>query len=282
MESLTIGTNARLEVIGEKAFYGAGVETVSIPKSTEVIGKSAFENAKVKNLLFSENSSLFQICESAFASTLVEVINIPDGLSEIHSYAFRNNLSLTRVVLPTSLTYMGESVFYDCAFEGVYVRGVEEDFKRNLFDRDWDLTHAFRFRAYFYSETDNGKPGQWYYHNGVPVKYVKNQLITLDFSGSGLNIEGKKIVLLGYSAGTGYVTECTSLLLTQVSAGVYTTYTNVYNFKHLLVAVFDEEYEGSILDVTEAEYKTNLFDSVVNHILITGVSSTNSKLLTMV
>lgn len=279
LESLVFGVNSNLKTIGEKAFYGVGVQTVSIPKSTTTINKEAFRASSVKNLLFSDNSSLFSIGEKAFYETKIEVMNLPDGLSEIFANAFGEIASLSRVVLPTSLTYMGRGVFYNANFEGVFVRGDSKDFKRNLFDEDWDETHASRFVAYFYSETDNGKAGRWYYHNGVPVLYVRNQLVQLDFSGSGLDIAGKKVVLLGYSVGTGKVSVSESLTLTEISAGVFSTYTNVYKYACFLVAVFDEDYEGSTTDVAGASLRSQQFSSVVNHIVVAGKEAGNSKIL---
>lgn len=54
------------------------------------------------------------IGDYAFANTNVEQINLPEGIESIGTSAFDGNGSLSRVILPSTLTSIGQFAFYEC------------------------------------------------------------------------------------------------------------------------------------------------------------------------
>ena len=54
------------------------------------------------------------IGDYAFANTNVEQINLPEGIESIGTSAFDGNGSLKRVILPSTLTSIGQFAFYEC------------------------------------------------------------------------------------------------------------------------------------------------------------------------
>ena len=54
------------------------------------------------------------IGDYAFANTNVEYINLPEGIESIGTSAFDGNGSLKRVILPSTLTSIGQFAFYEC------------------------------------------------------------------------------------------------------------------------------------------------------------------------
>ena len=54
------------------------------------------------------------IGDYAFANTNVEYINMPEGIESIGTSAFDGNGSLKRVILPSTLTSIGQFAFYEC------------------------------------------------------------------------------------------------------------------------------------------------------------------------
>lgn len=76
--------------IWAEAFVGSSIESIKIPKNVRIIYESAFENTKIRSIEFEKESVLESIYEKAFK-----------GCSNIKS-----------IVIPATVTSMGESVFY--------------------------------------------------------------------------------------------------------------------------------------------------------------------------
>ena len=76
--------------IGAEAFVGSGIESIKIPKKVWNIYESAFENTKIRSIVFEEGSVLESIKGKAFK-----------GCSELKS-----------IVIPATVTSMGEGAFY--------------------------------------------------------------------------------------------------------------------------------------------------------------------------
>ena len=138
------GTEYSVTKIGEYAFQGSAVTSVSMPECITSIGQYAcnecgsletvvlptnlddfsgwciFRNcSNLKNIAIPENvteipNGTFNRCSSLAA------ITIPQGVSEIGSNAFYGCSSLTSIEIPEGVEYLYEQVFYGCtALESV-------------------------------------------------------------------------------------------------------------------------------------------------------------------
>jgi hypothetical protein len=64
---------------------------------------------------------------------ILNSIEIPEGVTYIGSYAFVNCINLMRVVLPSSLTYIGESLFADSGLVSIVIPEGVTRIGRNAF-----------------------------------------------------------------------------------------------------------------------------------------------------
>ena len=86
------------------------VDKYIVPSHVKIIGRDAFKNAKIKEVIVPHGVTKLDIC--AFAYSSLERISLPDTLKTIEAYAFSNCTSLTELTIPKSVTRIG-----DCAFE---------------------------------------------------------------------------------------------------------------------------------------------------------------------
>ncbi len=98
-------------LIGERAFAGTSILSVSMPDTVLYIASWAFVGCKqLKTVRFSDNIQLileeaFQDCES------LEQVILPKNLKEIGQYAFGNCLSVQKIWIPKTLEKWGWSPF---------------------------------------------------------------------------------------------------------------------------------------------------------------------------
>ena len=101
--------------IGEGAFNGAGfLENIIIPRSIIRVSAAAFENCdsmlvEENGVFYADNWVVDCVDDASFAQLVVK-----EGTVGIASEAFKKCKSLTSVVLPTTLCYIGEGAFSYC------------------------------------------------------------------------------------------------------------------------------------------------------------------------
>ena len=85
------GVEYSVTSIGNNAFSGCGLTSISIPNSVTSIGNNAFSGCGLTS------------------------ISIPNSVTSIGNYAFQNCSSLTSVTIPNSVISIGYMVFYGCS-----------------------------------------------------------------------------------------------------------------------------------------------------------------------
>ena len=122
--------------IGDYAFWGLGLEDVSIPTSVTRIGNYALAGVKFSSLTLSAHVK--EIGEGAFSGSSIVSLNLgntniteipaemvkecsdlisitlPEGITEINRSAFEECTSLTKLKIPEGVTYFGRNAFRNC------------------------------------------------------------------------------------------------------------------------------------------------------------------------
>lgn len=117
LENVEIGSN--VEYIGYYAFLKSKVRSVTIPESVKTIHTNPWAYcdslASFKGKFASADGRLI-ICNNTIVSSAMaglESYTVPEGPTTIGTIAF-SEASMTKIVLPQSLTAIGHNVFRDC------------------------------------------------------------------------------------------------------------------------------------------------------------------------
>jgi hypothetical protein len=103
----TIG-GTKVTAIGEDAFKGGDLTSVTIPAGVLTIKYGAFEGNKLASLTLPEG--LKTIERRAFAYNNIASLSIPGSLERIESETFKNN-KLTSLVIPEGVEYIADNAF---------------------------------------------------------------------------------------------------------------------------------------------------------------------------
>ena len=120
LSSINLECCSRLKTIGEMSFcYNSSLTTITLPDSVETIYTKAFYRcSSLEKVTFGDNSQLASIDSLVFyRCTNLSSINLDccSRLSTIGDRCFRNDSALASIVLPASVSEIGEGVFYECA-----------------------------------------------------------------------------------------------------------------------------------------------------------------------
>ncbi len=111
--------------IGDSAFYNTGISGMTFPDSVKSLGSSVL--AHTKNLRWVKlpsglkelPSSFFQGCE------VLRTVILPDTVTSIGNSAFKDS-GLARIDLPSGLTKLGTSCFYGTCLQSILIPGGVE------------------------------------------------------------------------------------------------------------------------------------------------------------
>ena len=115
----TINLPASTTTIGNYAFIGSGLESITIPDKVTQLGTATstgyvFQNcANLKSVNFGSGVSKIYGYTFAGCTSLEEVV-IPDKVTEMGGYVFDGCSSLSKVTLPANLTYIANYMFRNC------------------------------------------------------------------------------------------------------------------------------------------------------------------------
>jgi len=114
--------------IGAYTFYGcSGLTSITIPNSVTTIGTSAFSSCSNLNTIhisdlawwcntdFSNSGILDNAHHLYLSNQEITSLAIPDGITTISSYPFRNCAYLTSITIPNSVTSIAGSAFSGCS-----------------------------------------------------------------------------------------------------------------------------------------------------------------------
>ena len=103
-----------ITAIGNCAFLGSGLNSITIPNSVTSIGDSSFFSCNHLTNIDIPNSVTY-IGSAAFAGCIsLSSITIPNTVSSIGKNTFAVCTDLKFVYIPNSVTSIGESAFWDC------------------------------------------------------------------------------------------------------------------------------------------------------------------------
>lgn len=101
---------AHVESIGDSAFFGANLRTVTLPGTLKKMGKYVFRKSHVREVIVEEGVEV--IGEAAFVEcSKLTSVKLPSTLRGIPGYAFSNTKALESVTLPYGLEWIGGYAF---------------------------------------------------------------------------------------------------------------------------------------------------------------------------
>lgn len=121
--------NLPVTAIASQGFASTSISKITIPKTVEYIGISAFMYCNnLREVIFEEGSEIAEILNGAFAyCEHLTAINIPQTVKLIYPMAFMGCYELKNVDLPYGLQRIGYRAFYQCGLEQITVPASVRD-----------------------------------------------------------------------------------------------------------------------------------------------------------
>lgn len=94
------------------AYQTTDIEEIKIHRDIIRIGGEAFSRSSLKKVIFEEGSRLKIIAMYAFRATLLEEVDLPEGIETISNYSFGNCGHLKRIYIPDSVTSIANTAFF--------------------------------------------------------------------------------------------------------------------------------------------------------------------------
>lgn len=97
-----------INIIGNHAFYGVGLESVNIESGVKTIGMAAFGENNLINVVLPD--SVEMIGDYAFFNNELESVTISSSVKKIGDSSFAQNL-LNKIIIPDNVEIIGEGAF---------------------------------------------------------------------------------------------------------------------------------------------------------------------------
>jgi hypothetical protein len=115
--------------IRDRAFANITFKSIKLPDSIKYIGKEAFRESDIKELILPKNLEVIDNRAFQYANNLEGTLEIPDGVKYIGQYAFQSNY-LTSIIFPESLEIIEDGAFLYSELENVEFKGNGKNLRK--------------------------------------------------------------------------------------------------------------------------------------------------------
>ncbi|MGM8155801.1 leucine-rich repeat domain-containing protein [Enterococcus faecalis] len=115
--------------IRDRAFANITFKSIKLPDSVKYIGKEAFRESDIKELILPENLQVIDDRAFQFANNLEGTLEIPENVKYIGQNAFQSNY-LTNIIFPESLEVIEDGAFLYSELENVEFKGRGKNLKK--------------------------------------------------------------------------------------------------------------------------------------------------------
>ena len=120
VSKVTFASGSKLTKIGDYAFEGSKLTSISLPKKLTSIGKYSFSGTSIKKITVPD--SVTKISEGAFSKCKkLTNVKLSASLKKINNKLFMECVKLTKISIPTKVTSIGDYSFSATAFEWIYI-----------------------------------------------------------------------------------------------------------------------------------------------------------------
>ncbi len=155
-----------IEIMTQACVANSNIETVIIGDNVTEVGFSAFANCQnLTSVTF--GSSVVEIDSYAFYDSGLTSVTIPEQVTNIYKFCFKEDDALESVVLLSTSVSISKYAFEDVdSINEVYFYGTSDEFASlDIADDNDGLTDS---NIYYYSESEPTDDGlYWYYVDGV-------------------------------------------------------------------------------------------------------------------
>ena len=133
------GTEYSVTKIGEYAFQGSAVTSVSMPECITSIDYNAFKGCQnLESVTLPESLTTLGIRAFGGCQSL-KTIKIPSGVTAIPGYCFNGCVSLESVTIPEGVTAIGDEAFQSCNLNALTLPESLETIGRSAFSCNYSL-----------------------------------------------------------------------------------------------------------------------------------------------
>lgn len=115
--------------IRDRAFANITFKSIKLPDSIKYIGKEAFRESDIKELVLPENLEVIDDRAFQYANSLEGTLIIPENVKYIGQNAFQSNY-LISIVFPENIEFIEEGAFLYSELENIEFKGKGKNLKK--------------------------------------------------------------------------------------------------------------------------------------------------------